>query len=154
MIVGEQKPSLEALLEHHGVKGMHWGQHKADLPTHASYTPRMQSSDRQTYGKGGVKRINGRLHAGMTRKKALEAEQLRRAKIQGGVAAGLIVASLLASHSNISMNEAARFVGNRAEANRQAARLAEKTLAIASQSSGTPYVKAGLNGVYKITTMK
>lgn len=79
-----------APLTHYGTKGMRWGVRK-QLPTHPSYTASRQAQDRQWAGKGGVRRINQRLHKGQSYQKATGREALRRTSIRIGATAATAV---------------------------------------------------------------
>lgn len=59
-------------LSHFGVKGMHWGQHKAkeDLSLHPTYSQRQFANDRRTHGTKAAKQINEKLHNGVSLKQA------------------------------------------------------------------------------------
>jgi hypothetical protein len=160
IIQGEEKHPLNELA-HHGVLGMHWGRHKAPdvaLPTHASYTKRMQSSDRRQFGKGSVQRINARLHAGQTRQKAQALELTRRRKQYTVAAAAIVGARILQIHGPTLLKaaklgvEAANIgIATAAHANRMKAG-ATAVRAIASTASKVPYAKI-VRGAYKITTL-
>jgi hypothetical protein len=148
-VIGDDKPSLEELA-HHGVKGMHWGQHKS---IHPSFTPREQASDVSERGKGSLRRINKRLNNGMTLSQARDREDVFQARRAIAIAGATVVVALLAEHGSTNMSAANSFIANKAATNRQAASVLEKTLAIGSKASKTPFVKAGRHGVFKITTL-
>lgn len=148
-MIGEVKPSLDELA-HHGVKGQRWGQH---LAAHPSYTSTARSHDLQSRGKGGVRRINKRLHKGQSLDQARANEDVFVHRRNLAIAGATIAAGLLADRGSTSMSGVNSFIASKAEANRQAARVLEKTLAIGSTASKTPFVKAGRHGVFKITTL-
>lgn len=144
IVVGEEKkPSLDELA-HFGVKGMHWGQRKAEEPAHPNYTKGMRKNDESVHGKAGVRRINERMNRGASRKEAQHSEDVRRATTRLiAIGAAYAVTMLVA--------EGSMHVSNLAEANRSAARTAGP--AISSTSAGTPYIKPR-GGAHDITTLK
>ncbi len=48
-------------LQHYGVKGMKWGQHKAEVPEAKGYSKADRQLDHVKLGKGSVRRINKRM---------------------------------------------------------------------------------------------
>lgn len=74
-------------LYHFGVKGMKWGvRKKRDKPSkaqlnkpNADYTSRQRITDRASYGKKGVKRINRRMNKGQSHFRASTTEMIQRA---------------------------------------------------------------------------
>ena len=48
---GEAKPSLEEVLEHHGIKGMHWGTRKDDAPGVSRSTNRNAKKDANEFAR-------------------------------------------------------------------------------------------------------
>lgn len=145
MMVGGEKPPLRDL-QHHGVKGMHWGVRKAEQAANPQYTTKMRAEDRRTHGKRAVSRINRRLNEGLTREQALERERERDALQQLAVAGALFVTSVLASHGSTNMST---LITERANNNRTAA-----AVGIAAKATQTPFVKPSRGGVYNITTKK
>lgn len=59
--VGEEKPTLQAALEHYGKKGMKWGIIRETVSTHASYSKAQMALDKEEHGTSGVRRINNRM---------------------------------------------------------------------------------------------
>lgn len=146
-------PDKELELIHFGVKGMRWGVRKAE-PINSAYTTRMQGNDKGRHGKRAVKRINRRLNEGMTRDKALEKEDLRNAYQRLALLGGVLAASLVADYGSVSSGTFAKnYVGNKANANRAAAKVAENTMKIGSKAAKLKYAKPGRGGAYKITTL-
>lgn len=85
-----EKPESPEDLLHFGVKGMHWGVKKAAKPTHPDYGSSSQAYDKKNFGKGGVARINDRLHAGQTIKEARNAEYKHRKNVRRKVMAATV----------------------------------------------------------------
>lgn len=135
----------EEELSHHGVKGMHWGTHKAKA-MHPSYTSSQQEADRKEFGNGGVRRINKRLNYGMTRAQAKQKESNREfATAAIGVGAS-VAALLLAQHGDriaISL------------ANERAARTTEFINNVNGVKGGLGYIRKAKKkrGAYKITSL-
>ena len=83
-------------LYHFGVKGMKWGVRKKRDKPNADYTSRQRITDRASYGKKGVKRINRRMNKGQSHFRAATTEMISQAaktsvvSLAGG---GLAVAS-------------------------------------------------------------
>lgn len=91
-------------LYHFGVKGMKWGvRKKRDKPSkaqlnkpNADYTSRQRITDRASYGKKGVKRINRRMNKGQSHFRAATTEMISLAaktSVASLAAGGLTVAS-------------------------------------------------------------
>jgi hypothetical protein len=133
-------------LEHHGVKGMHWGIRKEDI--HPRYSSSQQANDRATYGTGAVRRINKRMHEGKSHKEALKTEY-HIFLTKAGVAAGAVVLGhVLATHGD----SLAVSIGKRAETNRGRAAMAA-TMGLGPAESNQLF-KKNRKGVYNITTLK
>jgi hypothetical protein len=152
MIIGEEKPPLGGL-SHSGVKGMKWGVRRAEQPTHASYTPRKQANDRQQHGARAVKRINRRLNEGETRAQAQHHEDVRKAYKRLAVVGGAIALSIIADSGPRTTSTITDYIGNRANANRAAAKVRDVMPAISAKASKITYAKTR-GGVHNITTMK
>jgi hypothetical protein len=148
---GEEKPPLDELA-HFGVKGMHWGQHKA-VSMHPSYTARMQANDHMQYRGNSVQRINAHLNSGLTRKEALHKEDVRKVKQTLIIAGAAFTLTLLAHSGATPISSLASHVADRAEANRAASKLAESTIAIGSKAAKLAYAKSH-GGAFNITTLK
>lgn len=92
-------------LYHFGVKGMKWGvRKKRDKPSkaqlnkpNADYTSRQRITDRASYGKKGVKRINRRMNKGQSHFRAATTEMI-------SLAAKTSVASLAARGLTVAFN--------------------------------------------------
>lgn len=146
-------PNQELELTHFGVKGMKWGVRKSE-PTNAAYTTRMQGNDKGQHGKRAVKRINRRMNEGMSREKALDKEAQRNAYQRLALLGGVFAASILADYGSVASGSLVKnYIGNKANANRAAARVAEGTMKIGSKAAKPKYAKPGRGGAYKITTL-
>lgn len=152
MIVGSDKPSLDELV-HFGVKGMKWGQRKADIPIHPAFTKRMQMNDRNRHGARAVARINQRMNEGQTRDQALRREDIRNARQRLALIGAVVAVQILSNHGSTPVGDLKGFVANRANQNRAAAKVAESTIKIGAQAAKTVFVKPH-RGVHNITTMK
>ena len=83
-------------LYHFGVKGMKWGVRKKRDKPNADYTSRQRTTDRASYGKKGVKRINRRMNKGQSHFRAATTEMISLAaktSVASLAAGGLTVAS-------------------------------------------------------------
>jgi hypothetical protein len=81
----EEWPRLD--LAHFGVKGMHWGQHKAQ-PASAIPSVHQRASDVSRFGKHGAKRIQKHMAKGKTRQEALSKEAAHADRHARRLAAG------------------------------------------------------------------
>lgn len=152
MIVGEEKPSLDEL-SHFGVKGMKWGVRKGVTPPNSSYTPRMRQLDEKQHGPRAVERINTNMNQGLTRQQALHKEDVRNAYQRLAVIGAVVAANIVAEHGSTQISRLSTNIGEKANANRAAAKVADATIKIGSKAAKTPYVKPR-RGVHNITTMK
>lgn len=134
-------------LEHFGVKGMHWGVRKEEA-FHPKYSSSLRSSDRASFGNGGVRRINKSMNEGKTHKEAAMAEY-RVFLAKSALAIGVVgLGYALQSHGPTL----ARTISERAETNRgRAAMAAMKGLGAAESNQ---LFKKSRKGVYNITTLK
>lgn len=90
-------------LYHFGIKGMKWGVRKSAKSSkaqlnkpNADYTSRQHITDRASYGKKGVKRINRRMNKGQSHFRAATTEMISQAakiSVASLAAGGLTVAS-------------------------------------------------------------
>lgn len=135
-------------LVHFGVKGMHWGHHKAQpVATHPDYHSGLQKRDREQFGRGAPERINKSMQDGLSRKDALSAERQRRSKkrqrqlaLAGAAYLAVVIAQNTPKYAAVKINpNAESFLRN--------------TMAISSTAHKLNYAKKGLRGAYKITTL-
>ena len=83
-------------LYHFGVKGMKWGVRKKRDKPNADYTSRQRITDRASYGKKGMERINRRMNKGQSHFRAATTEMISQAaktSVASLAAGGLTVAS-------------------------------------------------------------
>lgn len=91
----------EGSLEHHGVKGMHWGVKKAaPLPFHKDYSKRLIREDALLVGGKGVRKINQRLHNGEDHQSARRAELKSALKKQLAISGAALVVHILVNHGD------------------------------------------------------
>lgn len=128
-------------LEHYGVKGMHWGQRKAES-IHPDYSTGMQRYDESQHGKGSVERINRRMNAGSTIGEARQAETKFRNRRTTAIVGALVLTKILIRVGPVLAGN----IAVRAETKR-----GENTInaTIKRNSTLTPKNK---KGVYNITT--
>lgn len=148
----EVEQSLFEEFAHFGVKGMKWGVHRSQEPANSAYTDKMRANDKRVHGKRGVKRINRRLNEGETRDKALHREDVRNAKQQLAVAGAVFAVHLINESGATPISSLAKFVGQKAAANRDAAKVAESIIKIGNSAAKTPFVKQR-RGVYDISSL-
>jgi hypothetical protein len=135
---------------HFGVKGMHWGQRKAQNDTpNKNYSQANRQADTQALGAKGAARINQRLNKGLTYKQALAREIGRQAATRAAVGVGLSAVGFVLANKNVLASE----ILKKAETNRGRA-AASELLGLGSALSKTPYAKIGRGGAYKITTAR
>lgn len=173
---GSTPPSVEELLSssdivHYGVKGMHWGQRKAQSssvggaskPTkaqlnapNADYSNRDRTKDALRYPSGGVKRINQRMNKGMDLQTARKKEGQRTLLKAAGVVALYnapriinAVDNMLATHG---ANTAAS-IRTKAQTNRGRAQAAATMGLPSKPTNGPTYSKKSRQGVHKITSL-
>lgn len=87
---------MENELYHFGIKSMKWGVRKKRDKPNADYTSRQRITDRASYGKKGVKRINRRMNKGQSHFRAATTEMISLAaktSVASLAAGGLTVAS-------------------------------------------------------------
>lgn len=150
------KPSGE--LVHYGVKGMRWGQRKAERHApNAKYSPNQRAYDLKQRGKGGVKRVNRNLNKGMTLKKARSKETSFRTKRAAAVTAGLYygpkAVRLIKVVGPMFLQVAAVSVAGRAETNRGRAQAAATMGLPRTASTGPNYAKRNRGGAYNISSL-
>lgn len=91
--MGGPNESVDEGLEHHGVKGMHWGKHKTPEADHLS--PNSRKLDTRQFGEGGAARINRRVGAGKTHKKAVHNEivlnRVKTTALVGAIAGAAVI---------------------------------------------------------------
>lgn len=133
-------------LEHHGIKGMHWGIRKEE--THGRYSPAMQKDDKATWGSGGVRRINKRMNEGKSHKDAVKSEY-RLFLAKSAIGFGVVGLGLVLEAHGPTL---ARTISERAETNRGRAAMAA-TLGLGAAESNQLFKKSR-KGVYNITTLK
>ena len=120
---------MENELYHFGIKGMKWGvRKKRDKPSkaqlnkpNADYTSRQRITDRASYGKKGVKRINRRMNKGQSHFRAATTEMISLAaktSVASLAAGGLTVASTPEGRAIMKAraspaNEALNAIGNK-----------------------------------------
>lgn len=94
------KPSLDELA-HYGVKGMHWGQRKAEnaarasLPRAQGYSQRAYNSDKRKFGKKAAHRINEAVLNGKSVDDARKVEVNRIKKRVAAIYGGYLAARIL-----------------------------------------------------------
>lgn len=147
-MIPESKPSLEELA-HHGVLGMHWGQHKAVVPsgaqvrTAASVTGKAAVVTGKAVGKGAVATAKavGKGGSYLAHHKRL-------------VAGGLVVAAILHDVGPVAYDLGKAGILVKAAKNRETAYKAGKIAvkALSSEASKVNYAKMA-RGAYKITTL-
>ena len=85
------------VVEHFGVKGMHWGVRKAkpESPRASGYSDEAYVQDKRKFGDRGVRRINERMHNGTDYASARKAEVKRRRNQKLLFAGGYLAARML-----------------------------------------------------------
>lgn len=116
-------------LQHHGIKGMHWGQHRAI----ANNAARAVGKAAVTTSKAGVKVVSYAAH--------------HKRMIAGGV----IAAALLHDFGGIALDAGKSGILNKAAANRKAGEMALRSLS--STAAKVNYAKMS-RGAFNITSMK
>lgn len=155
-------------LIHYGVKGMKWGQRKAELnKRNRSYTTADRAIDRRNQsggtGTGGVKRINRRMNKGQDletarrnelkfrkRRKQITSAVVFSARYRKQIAAGARVVGLLGT---MALGAGVQSVAKRAETKRGQAAAANVFGLPRTASSGPSYTKANRKNVYNISTL-
>jgi hypothetical protein len=136
-------------LKHHGVKGMHWGVHKATgeaIQAHSSYSAYHQRKDLSRFGKRGARRINNRLHAGASLEQARKMERRRESKQRLAIAGGLVAAHVVNKYGAVAHQQ----IAIKAHNNRLQAEHDEKINYNKPRSSS----KDKKSGVYTVTGKK
>ena len=109
--------TTDAYLEHYGVKGMRWGQRRAEraaAPRQASYSTDAQAADKKKLGSRGVDRINENMSKGMDHPKARAAEVKRRQVRNTVIVGGYLAARALYVYGPMLAQQAANsYVGNK-----------------------------------------
>jgi hypothetical protein len=135
---------------HYGVKGMHWGVHKAP---NSSYTDDQRRRDKRVHGSRAVKRINKRMNKGQSLKTARGKEvkrNVRQILSTPAVAYGATFVALTAAHfTQMAMGE----VAIKAETNRGRAAAADIMGLPQTATNGPTYNKANRKGVYNISSI-
>ena len=114
------------VIQHYGVKGMHWGQRKAEraaAPRHPRYSSSAQAVDLKKFKQRGVDRINQNMHKGMDLTKARKAETTRRQRRNAMILGAYFVGRAAVVFGPQALQSAAdNYVGSKqAKAGKQAA---------------------------------
>ena len=137
-------------LSHHGVKGMRWGVRKPkDDSPNSRYSSRRRVEDKQTFGKGGVKRINRRMNAGMKLAKAQQHEAWRNVGKAAMVVGGVQAARIALRNKDVL----AQSIAVKAEVKRGQAAAANVMGLPSKPNNGPSYVKKSRGEVHKITSL-
>lgn len=163
--------SEDAELVHYGVKGMHWGQRKAQSssgggtskPTkaqlnapHADYSNRERTKDALRFKAGGVKRINQRMNKGMDLQTARKKEGQRTLLKAAGVVALYNAPRIVNAVDNMLATHGANTVASirvKAQTNRGRAQAAATMGLPSKPTNGPTYSKQSRQGVHKITSL-
>jgi hypothetical protein len=144
-------------LVHYGVKGMKWGQRRAEAnKPNAGYSRNDRVKDTLRFNSGGVKRINRRMNKGA---------DLRTARKKEGQRTLIKAAAIVALYNsprviNATLNAVDKHGGNlasniaqKAETKRGRATAAATMGLPRTASTGPNYAKKSKGGSYKITSV-
>ncbi len=153
---------MDEELVHYGIKGMKWGQRRAELnKRNSSYTTADRAKDRR--GMVSVKRVNKRMNKGqdlvtarkneakfVKRRKQLTSAVIFGARYRKQIAAGARVIGLLGS---LALGVGVQSVAKRAETNRGRAAMANVFGLPSQASSGPTASKPNRKNVYNISSI-
>jgi hypothetical protein len=159
---------MDVELVHYGIKGMKWGQRRAELnKRNQNYTSSDRAKDRRNHsggtGCGGVNRINRRMNKGQDlatarqnelkfrkRRKQITSAVLFSARYRKQIAAG---ARVIGTLGTLALGVAVQSVAQRAETNRGRAAVADVFGLPSQASSGPSYAKTNRKNVYNISSI-
>lgn len=144
-----QKKTPPGELEHYGVKGMKWGHRKKSLPMHHRYSRNKQMIDRKTFGSGGVRRINKRMHEGKTYKQALRREMVAQTAKSVAATGAISVGVFVAQNRGLTT----QIISKMAETNRGRAHNAATMGLPRKPTNGPTFAKKNRSGAYKISSL-
>lgn len=133
------------IIEHHGVKGMKWGVRKGDAGSaHQNFSTAQQQGAIDRFGEPGARRINNRLHEGMTLQQATRREHILQAG-KTAVAVGAVIVPILIHEFG---GEIASKIHQKAETNR-----GRDAIPAIEKKPAPKVVKPNRKGVHKITNL-
>ena len=83
---------VQSFLEHHGVRGMKWGVHRAKTQLHENYSRGQHDYDAKEYGEAHAKRVNKYMHQGMSIGDARERSKKFARKKNAAITAAFVAA--------------------------------------------------------------